>query len=105
MHHYSRYISCMGRRYVILLGLAYMLMHVYALYASTHHIFHGMPPMCQLCAATKSFKSSIVNTVISVFEIVKADYFYPDFTTHIDLTVIPLFQARAPPCYTPNLQY
>ena len=97
MHHYSQYISRTCRRYAILIGVTYLLMHVYALYISTHHIFHGMPPMCELCAATKSFKNSIVNTVTTVFVAVTHEFFHTDLFNHIDLITVPLFEARAPP--------
>jgi len=97
MHHYSQYISRTFHRYAILIGLVYVLMHGYALYISTYHLFHGMPPMCQLCAATKSYQSSIVNTVTPVFELIKAAYIYTEFRPHINRIVTPFFQPRAPP--------
>lgn len=97
MHHYSRYISRTCRQYVMPLVVAYVVMHAYALYMSTKHAIHGMPPMCQLCAVVKNYKNSIVNTVKPVFELFKPEYIYFYTRTYVDLIVSPLYHARAPP--------
>jgi len=97
MHDYIRLIRRSCRHYVALLGMAYVLMHGYALYMSTQHAFHDMPPMCELCAAVKSYESSSVNTVIAVFTVLQPDYIHIAQFIHFDQIVIALFQARAPP--------
>lgn len=97
MHHYSRYISRTCRQYVIPLIVTYILMHAYALYMSTQHAIHGMPPMCQLCAVVKNYKNSIVNTVTPVFEVFRPQYLYAYTCTYFFLIVTPLYLARAPP--------
>lgn len=77
--------------------LAFLSMQVYALYTSTNHVFHDMPPMCALCDAVKKYHDSLTGHIS----------FVPDqfsFTQHTFFPVlsllvvfIPLYQSRAPP--------
>lgn len=97
MHISSRYISRTFRRYITPLVVMYVLMHAYALYISTQHAIHGMPPMCQLCAVVKNYKNCIVNTFAPVFDLYKPEYSFVNNPFITIFIVVPHYLARAPP--------
>lgn len=68
--------SCNNQR-VILFALIFLAMQVYALYMSTTHVLHGMPPMCQLCATVEKYDNSVVSETVFVLRR------YSHFLNHI----------------------
>ena len=82
---------------VLLFTFAFVAMQTYALYMSTFHKFHNMPPMCQLCATVEKYENSIAsNTVLFPFSfsIEVSNELVPQ-----QVFVIPssIYKPRAPP--------
>ena len=72
-------------------------MQVYVLYMSTFHVFHGMPPMCELCAAVKSYQNGLVSepdVALHNFSFDIVQQYLPEIILFV---VNPLYQSRAPP--------
>jgi len=81
----------------VFFALVFLSMQVYVLYMSTFHVFHGMPPMCELCAAVKNYQNGIASSP----NIALANYSFEEILQsvpqHHYLIVNPLYQPRAPP--------
>ena len=82
---------------VLFFALAFLSMQVYVLYVSTFHMFHGMPPMCQLCATVKKYENSIASSVVPYYapiSFVDSDKFFPQQAIVFSS---PAYHPRAPP--------
>jgi hypothetical protein len=86
-----------NRRRAIFLALVFVLIQSYVLYSSTFHVFHSSMPMCPVCAAIKSYQSSIVDTATPVLiafrYYVTEKYFSPQIVRFVEFH----YQSRAPP--------
>lgn len=91
-----RYFSC-NRQSVVLLALAFLLIQIYVLHASTHHVFHSSMPMCPVCVAIKGYQGSIVDNAHSLF--IAVDYVLVGQVALPQLSqfVAIHYQSRAPP--------
>ena len=93
MHYRSR--SSSNR--VLFFALAFVAMQTYVLYASTFHKFHGMPPMCQLCATVEKYQNGIAASavVLSISQSIEDNNEFSP--TQIIVFSSPPYQPRAPP--------
>ena len=93
MHFRSRRSS----NRVLLVALAFVAMQTYVLYVSTFHMFHGMPPMCQLCATVKKYENGIASTIIPY----QVSYQFEDIDNVLPPPLLlihtPHYHPRAPP--------
>lgn len=82
---------------VLLFAFAFLAMQIYVLYVSTFHMFHGMPPMCQLCATVKKYENSVAMSVVPLhapFSIEDTKEIAPQ---QIALVSRAVYHPRAPP--------
>ena len=82
---------------VLFFVVVFVAMQGYALYASTFHKFHGMPPMCELCAAVKSYQNGLVSAPTIALQTNTFEKILRYLPHQVQLIVIPLYQSRAPP--------
>lgn len=84
---------------VVLFAFAFLAMQIYVLYVSTFHMFHGMPPMCQLCATVKKYENSIASSVTPFHAPVAIEDRIEVLSSQIIPITTPLYHPRAPPSF------
>jgi hypothetical protein len=82
---------------VLLFALAFVAMQTYVLYASTFHKFHGMPPMCQLCATVEKYENNMVASPIVLYISHSIEDSNEFSSKQITVFSSPPYQPRAPP--------
>ncbi len=87
---------------VLFLAFAFLAMQLYALYISTFHIFHGMPPMCQLCAAVKKYENSVAASINPHNLSVSVEEIETVFQVLILVVTPAYYLSRAPPSILNN---